>query len=156
MADDICEMLKIGDTNKAVDQLDEDEKGSLGDTHGTQAMTIVNVSGLLGLILESQKPDTKRFNRWAAQNALLSIQKTGAISSLPTDWYTISSYIGLKKYRVNPYDYVALENLASELSDGKCYPIGSTPHINDVSIKTYHSDILEEVFERYRRNHDNM
>ena len=76
--------------------------------------------------------------------------------TVPTDWYTITSYIRLKKYGITPNDYSKLGEMASALSREKDYPMGSVPHPVYGRIKTYHSDILEEVFERYRRNHDNM
>ena len=68
------------------------------------------------------------------------------------DWYAIAGYIGLMKYRVNPKDYSPLGKLATKLSKEKGYPMGSAPHPVYGTVHTYHTDILEEVFERYRRS----
>ena len=65
------------------------------------------------------------------------------------NWYTVTGYIGLMKYRVNPKDYSSLGKLAAKLSKEKGYPMGSAPHPTYGSIHTYHTDILEEVFEQY-------
>ena len=65
------------------------------------------------------------------------------------DWYAITGYIGLMKYRVNPKDYSSLGKLAAKLSKEKGYPTGSAPHPTYGSVHTYHTDILEEVFEQY-------
>ena len=67
------------------------------------------------------------------------------------DWYTITGYIGLKKYRVSPNDYARLGKMASALSRERDYPMGSAPHPSYGTVHTYHSDILEEVFERYMK-----
>ena len=68
------------------------------------------------------------------------------------DWYAITCYIGLMKYRVNPKDYSSLGKLATKLSKEKGYPMGSVPHPVYGKVHTYHTDILEEVFERYRKH----
>ena len=65
------------------------------------------------------------------------------------DWYTITGYISLNKYRVNPNDYAMLGKRASSLSRAKGYPIGSAPHPTYGKVGVYSSDILKEVFDRY-------
>ena len=67
------------------------------------------------------------------------------------DWYTITGYASLKNLRVSPNDYSSLGKLASWLSRDKGYPMGSAPHPVYGSVHTYHLDILEEAFERYRK-----
>ena len=69
--------------------------------------------------------------------------------TLGMDWYTITGYISLKKYRVNPNDYAMLGKQASSLSREKGYPIGSAPHPSYGKVGIYSSDILAEVFNRY-------
>ena len=69
--------------------------------------------------------------------------------TLGMDWYTITGYISLKKYRVNPNDYAMLGKQASSLSREKGYPIGSAPHPSYGKVGVYSSDILAEVFDRY-------
>ena len=65
------------------------------------------------------------------------------------DWYTITGYISLKKYRVNPNDYAMLGKAASRLSREKGYPIGQAPHPSYGKVGVYSSDILDEVFDKY-------
>ena len=65
------------------------------------------------------------------------------------DWYTITGYIALKKYRVRPDDYSRLGKEASRLSKENGYPIGSAPHPTYGRVGVYSSDILDEVFARY-------
>ena len=65
------------------------------------------------------------------------------------DWYTITGYIALNHYRVNPNDYGKLGKAAARLSREKGYPIGQAPHSSYGHVGVYSSDILREVFDRY-------
>ena len=58
----------------------EDKKDALiqGDLGGTQAMTIINESGLYSLILSSKLESAKRFKHWVTSEVLPSIRKHGA------------------------------------------------------------------------------
>lgn len=58
----------------------EDKKDALiqGDLGGTQAMTIINESGLYSLILSSKLPTAKKFKCWVTSEVLPSIRKHGA------------------------------------------------------------------------------
>ena len=79
VAKDICEVLEIEQATRAVERLDEDEKGvSLIHTPGgNQEMLIVNEPGLYSLILGSRKPEAKAFKRWITHEVLPSIRQTG-------------------------------------------------------------------------------
>ena len=65
------------------------------------------------------------------------------------DWYTITGYIALNKYRINPNDYAMLGRAAARLSREKGYPIGQAPHPSYGHVGVYNSDILSEVFKCY-------
>ena len=67
------------------------------------------------------------------------------------DWYTVTGYASLKNLRVSPNDYSSLGKLATKLSKERGYPMGSAPHPVYGKVHTYHLDILEDAFERYRR-----
>ena len=67
------------------------------------------------------------------------------------DWYAITGYASLKNLRVSPNDYSSLGKLATKLSKERGYPMGSAPHPVYGRVHTYHLDILEDAFERYRR-----
>lgn len=91
VAADICAVLQLPETHKAVARLDDDEKdrNSIPTPGGVQEMTVVSESGLYSLVLGSRKPEAKRFKRWVTHAVLPSIRKTGsyatpgALASLP-------------------------------------------------------------------------
>lgn len=84
-------LATIGLDRKALERLDDDEKGvsSIHTPGGGQEMTTVNEPGLYTLVLGSRKAEAKRFKRWVTHEVLPSIRKTGsyavpgAIASLP-------------------------------------------------------------------------
>lgn len=59
--------------------IDAEDKGvsQFATPSGTQAMTIINESGLYALILSSKLPSAKKFKRWVTSEVLPSIRKTG-------------------------------------------------------------------------------
>lgn len=63
----------------AVHVSQEDKKDALiqGDLGGTQAMTVINVSGLYSLILSSKLESAKRFKHWVTSEVLPSIREHG-------------------------------------------------------------------------------
>lgn len=79
VAADVCKALEIGDTHKAVERLDDDEKGrtSIPTLGGNQDMIIVNEPGLYSLVLGSRKPEAKAFKRWITHEVIPQIRKTG-------------------------------------------------------------------------------
>jgi prophage antirepressor-like protein len=79
VAKDVCEVLGLADTNKAVVKLDEDEKlmRKLFVAGQDREMICINESGLYTLILRSNKPEAKPFKKWVTHEVLPSIRKTG-------------------------------------------------------------------------------
>lgn len=79
VAKDICTALGLGDTSKAMERLDPDEKGtnSILTPGGRQEMWCVNEYGLYNLVLASRKPEAKKFKRWITHEVLPAIFKTG-------------------------------------------------------------------------------
>lgn len=80
VAADVCKALEIGDTHKAVERLDVDEKGrsSIPTPGGTQELLTVNEPGLYTLVLGSRKPEAKAFKRWVTHDVIPEIRKTGS------------------------------------------------------------------------------
>lgn len=79
VAVDVCNVLGLTNSRKAIENLDEDEKGvtiiyTLG---GDQKVSIINEPGLYSLILRSRKPEAKAFKRWITHEVIPSIRKTG-------------------------------------------------------------------------------
>lgn len=79
VATDVCRILELSNTSKAVEHLDSDEKGiTLGDTlGGNQEMLIVSESGLYVLIFKSRTPEAKRFRKWVTSVLLPTLRRTG-------------------------------------------------------------------------------
>ncbi len=85
VAKDVCQVLDLSNTSKAIDSLDEDEKGvtnsyTLG---GQQSMSIISESGLYSLIFRSRKPEAKKFRKWVTSEVLPSLRKTGTYECVP-------------------------------------------------------------------------
>jgi len=80
IAKDICNILSIKDTHRAVSGLDEDERQILTgvDSKGkNNKMTFVNESGLYNLIFRSNKPEAKVFRKWVTNEVLPALRKQG-------------------------------------------------------------------------------
>lgn len=79
VAIDVCIVLDIVNTTRALSRLDDDEKGlhTMKTPGGDQEMNIINESGLYSLILTSRKPEAKQFKKWVTAEVLPAIRKTG-------------------------------------------------------------------------------
>lgn len=83
VAKDICDALGLVNSRKATASLDNDERGAspVVTPSGVQEMTVVNESGLYGLIFQSRKPEARAFRKWVTNVVLPSIRRTGSYSS---------------------------------------------------------------------------
>ena len=79
IAKDVCDLLGHSNSRKALEALDEDEKGvTIGYTlGGDQNLQYVTESGLYHLIFISRKPEAKTFRRWITEEVIPSIRKNG-------------------------------------------------------------------------------
>lgn len=80
VAKDVCDVLDHSNSRRALDALDNDEKGvtkvyTLG---GQQSVNIVSESGLYALVMRSNKPEAKAFRKWITGTVLPAIRKTGS------------------------------------------------------------------------------
>ena len=85
---DVCRILEISNTGNASARLDDDEKttirltdtlidqGFSNSTPGTQ-LTIISEPGMYRLVMRSDKPAAKRFQKWVVSEVLPSIRKSG-------------------------------------------------------------------------------
>jgi prophage antirepressor-like protein len=85
VAKDVCTALGIEHTSRAVEKLDDEEKGmsSIHTLGGSQELLIISESGLYALVLrcrDAMTPGTApyRFRKWVAAAVLPTIRKTGA------------------------------------------------------------------------------
>lgn len=98
VAADVCRCLGIKQTSRAVEALDEDEKG-VTLTHtlgGQQEMILVSESGLYTLILRSRKATTPgtiqhRFRKWITAEVIPAIRKTGQYRPQETEEENLGS-----------------------------------------------------------------
>lgn len=79
---DVAEALGYAKARNAIAShvLDEDKKDApiQGTPGGTQAMTIINESGLYALIFGSKLESAQRFKHWVTSEVLPDIRKTGS------------------------------------------------------------------------------
>ncbi|MBR1487206.1 MAG: hypothetical protein IJ859_04505 [Synergistaceae bacterium] len=79
VAKDVCDVLGLKNSRKAVSELYDNEKDvTISYTPGgKQEMTIVNEPGLYKLIFKSRKPEAKKFQDWVFYDVLPDINKHG-------------------------------------------------------------------------------
>lgn len=79
VAVDVCRVLGLDDTGKAVSRLDDDEltRIKIGSGGQMREAYAVNESGLYALVLGSRKPEAKAFKRWVTHEVLPAIRRTG-------------------------------------------------------------------------------
>jgi prophage antirepressor-like protein len=93
---DCCAILGLPQVHRAASRIDpDDRKKSTGiDSMGRpQEIWLINESGLYTLLLRSNKPEAKRFQRWVTKEVLPSIRKTGGYQVQPS---AIEQYPELK------------------------------------------------------------
>ena len=77
VAKDVCEALGYSNTSKSIsDHTDEDERYNESLERGGSLLWI-NESGLYRLIMRSDKPNAKPFQKWVTKEVLPSIRKHG-------------------------------------------------------------------------------
>ncbi len=83
---DVCSALDIANVGNTVSRLDEADIRTTDVRSGGQrrAVKVVNESGLFDLILDSRKPEARRFRRWVTSDVLPQIRKTGTYSPAAT------------------------------------------------------------------------
>lgn len=97
VARDVCDILELGDTGRAVSRLEDDECTRIEIDHPQnpeKALEVyaVNEPGLYSLILGSRKPEAKAFKRWITHEVIPQIRKTGSYS-LPVSQAELSLQI---------------------------------------------------------------
>ena len=79
VAKDVCDIMGLSNTTVALEGLDEDERSKFFLGRQGEA-NVINESGLYTLIMRSNKPEARRFRKWATSVVLPSIRKTGSYS----------------------------------------------------------------------------
>ena len=84
---DVAEVLGYKDTSDALKKhVDEEDKltRQFADSGQNREMYVINESGLYSLILRSQLPTARQFQRWVTSEVLPSIRKHGAYATPAT------------------------------------------------------------------------
>jgi len=86
VARDLCEILELGDTSKAVSRLPETMKGtnSILTPGGIQEMLTVTEAGMYKLVFTSRKREAEKFTDWLATDVIPAIRKHGAYMTADT------------------------------------------------------------------------
>ena len=130
---DACRALGIRNPRDAASRLDDDEKGvaQIDTLGGSQAMRIINESGLYSLIIRSDKPEARRFKKWVTSEVLPSIRRTGgyrgAAKPIPANWQPFLDRVALS-WDVVPEGYFSV---FKELADVMATLIRSGLEVND-------------------------
>lgn len=78
---DVCKVLEIPNPSLVKRRLSSEDTDTLSNIKGIEGRganaTVVNESGLYDVILDSRKPQAKRFRRWVTSEVLPSIRKHG-------------------------------------------------------------------------------
>lgn len=76
---DVCEILELGQVAAVKRRLGEDviSNHPLRTSGGVQQVTFVNEDGLYDVILDSRKPEAKKFRKWITGEVIPSIRKHG-------------------------------------------------------------------------------
>lgn len=102
VANDVCGVLGYRKASDTTRYLEDDERRvitsddvSAGQPEGVifaprkgnlrQSVTLVSEPGLYSLIMNSQRPEAKRFKRWITHEVLPTIRKTGGYATPGTD-----------------------------------------------------------------------
>lgn len=77
---DVCAACGIANPRNVAARLDARQKGvvTMDTLGGPQKITVVNEDGLYDVILDSRKPEARRFRKWVTGEVLPSIRKHGA------------------------------------------------------------------------------
>lgn len=88
VAADVCDALGLADVSDAVGRIEDADRGTAPIRSGGQNrwMLTVNESGLWDLVLDSRKPEAKRFRRWITSEVIPSIHRTGSYSAVPASF----------------------------------------------------------------------
>lgn len=164
IAKDVCDVLDLQNVSKAINNLDEDEKGiTISDTlGGNQKMTIINESGLYSLILRSNKPQAKVFKKWITNEVLPSIRKTGSYQTprLLTPTELMEAHYSITKENVSrieniEHDLGSLKN-DSAFTSRDCFHYKNAVHQRVNELKDQHGFTDEDKPKLYSRIHSKI
>lgn len=148
VASDVCAVLGVSNTSKALERLDVDEKSeiTLSDISSNgvvqdRSCLALNQYGLFSLVLSSRKPIAKPFKRWVTHEVLPSIAKTGS--------YSIAEETPKPRSSTDPNlvgNTIAISTMLTDLMvDGGILELATAKKfvLNQVALK--HPELSEEI-----------
>lgn len=92
---DVCDALELSNPSRVAQRLDSDEVTKFDPNSGlgsrsNEPVNIVNESGLYKIVLRSDKPEAREFQRWVTHDVLPSIRRHGAYMSADVIEQTLS------------------------------------------------------------------
>jgi prophage antirepressor-like protein len=92
IAADVCDILGIQNSSRAIRDFEEHEKGvySVYTLGGKQSLATVYEPGLYKLLFKSRKPEAKKFQQWVFKDVLPSIRKYGTYPPPEQSAYAIT------------------------------------------------------------------
>lgn len=131
IAQDVCNVLGLSNTNRALHKLDLDEYLTLKVLTSGQNRNILCVTepGLYNLIFRSNKPEAIKFRRWVTHDLLPQIRKSGFYSLTPQlDFPQKVKALGYAFKLAKMYEINALEQtkFAEHLVDNHYYDDNAT------------------------------
>lgn len=78
VAKDVCDVLELSDTNKALLVVENEDKREHEQYSGSgRKPLLINEPGIYSLIFRSRRPEAREFKRWITHEVIPSIRKTG-------------------------------------------------------------------------------
>lgn len=145
---DLCKILELGQVAGVKRRLGDDviSNHPIQDSLGRiQKATFVNEDGLYDVILDSRKPEAKRFRKWITSEVLPSIRKTGSYE------------IGIDTSQLSPelqmfnglYQSLAKQEMATKQLETKVDNISSIVSLNNIDWRKKTNAILRKIADKW-------
>lgn len=161
VAKDVCKILHIANTTRAISGLDSDEKGlhSMNTPGGMQIMSMITEAAVYKLTMLSRKSEAKEFQRWVTHDVLPSIRKTGSYSVKPLSQIDIlQQSLDILRDHQN-----ALDDLNNRVCNLENKPAQLTAPVKPLSLRAQINMVIRDYAqthgkdkEDYRRYYNNL
>lgn len=100
---DVCKVLELGNVGQVKSRLEDGviSNDVISDSMGRKRNTVlINEDGLFDVVLDSRKPQAKRFRQWVTGTVLPSIRKTGKYEIKPEPVMDTQALLSSPKFLV--------------------------------------------------------
>ncbi|KDN58482.1 BRO family protein [Exiguobacterium sp. AB2] len=158
---DVCKVLEIGNPSDVKKRLEGGVVSIeviLDVMDREQQVTAINEDGLYDVILDSRKPQAKRFRKWITGDVLPSLRKTGTyempkpqlpqqvVETMPKLFRGVADLIDWKEVAVAALDEVQMD--IHELKNGL-----TLTHGQELAIQEAKRRRVRDMFDRYGDDH---